>query len=192
MTTFAKFAREFATGAAAFRRELQRTNRDCYVAAREVEVLGLTSKGERTGSGEPDFLSLGKMSGAQVRKSVEHFLKNGAVRVAVEVGYDAWENFAVYARQDGSDYEPRIDHFSMDVPEELLAVVRREIVWPIGYADGRTQALNGYTLEEAKAAKGIGPDENGFYAQGFVAGFEDAQRSHEARRERLLNGDVIQ
>lgn len=118
MTTFSKFAQEFRTHAAQCRAKLQQGEQG-YVAAREVEIIPTNEDGR---AGDPVFLRLGKMTGETLRREVESVLDcPGLTGVAVEIGFDLWENFHQYMhRDDGWDYEPRIDHFSMDIPRELI------------------------------------------------------------------------
>ena len=111
-------AREFRKGATAARAELAKQFRSNYVAAREVEFIPFNASGR---CGEPTYAALSEVNGTVVEREVRALLEQypQATGVGVEVGFDVYESFGQYMQNlrnsAGFDYEPRVDHFSVDV-----------------------------------------------------------------------------
>jgi len=123
--TFGKVAEDFRKGAAVARRDLSHTNRGKFVAARQVEILPMTAGGRE---GDPaDYINISELTGEALFVSAHWALKHNpkATGVGISLGFDLWENVYEFAhRGEGFDYEPRIDHFEVDLPEELVAQLR--------------------------------------------------------------------
>lgn len=118
---YGKVAKDFKAEAAAFRRSLTK-DLGGYIAPREVEFIAFNADGR---VGDPNYGRLSELTGKVIEREVLDLLKQypAATGVAVEVGFDAWENFWYFAhKDDGYDYEPRVDHYSVDVSrDEALA-----------------------------------------------------------------------
>jgi hypothetical protein len=122
--SYGKIAKEFKAGAAEARRNLQKDFRGKYVAAREIELLAVTAAGHRSDAngGEPlDFVPVGKLSGKRIAQAFEN-LPADASKISLSLGFDLWESFGEYIQTMGRgpsfDYEPRIEHYEVDVEKE--------------------------------------------------------------------------
>lgn len=120
--SFGGVVKSFKSGAAATRRQL---NKDVpgYVAAREVEFIPFNASGR---VGDPTYARLSELTGKAVEREVLSLLEEYPVAtgVSVEIGFDAYESFGQYMQNlrnnAGFDYEPRIDHFNVDVSRSDL------------------------------------------------------------------------
>ena len=115
--SFGAVAKSFKGGAAATRRQLNK-QMSGYVAAREVEFIAFNASGR---VGEPTYGRLSELTGKVVEREVRSLLDDYPVAtgVSVEIGFDAYESFGEYMQNlrnsAGFDYEPRVEHFNVDV-----------------------------------------------------------------------------
>ena len=118
-TIYSAKLQEFRKGVTATRAELSKQFRSNYVATREVEFIPMDASGR---VGEPTYAGLSNLTAAFVESEVRSLLDDypQATGVGVEVGFDVYESFGQYMQNlrngAGFDYEPRVDHYSVDVP----------------------------------------------------------------------------
>lgn len=124
MKTAAQIVKEFRTGHAlaieACRRHYGRRR---FIAPREVEVMACDGKGERL-TNEPIEIPLSKLNAKSLSAAMASLQRRrpDATHIAVEIGYDLWDSFYEYMkRDDGYDYDPRVDHHCLELPCSEIA-----------------------------------------------------------------------
>jgi hypothetical protein len=113
-TNYARTAADFRETAFEIRRQLERQHGG-FVKCREVEIIPLDGQGERCG--DPEYCKLAELSGTNLLFMIEVQRQCYAAcrAVCVEIGYDHYESRRDIMEPD-ADYEPRIDHYSIELP----------------------------------------------------------------------------
>lgn len=115
--------REFRTGVVATRMALKRDYWRNYVATREVELIPCNAQGR---VGDPNYCPLSCLSVSWVQVAAADLLRTypDATHVAVEVGFDLYASFGEYMQNQrhdaGYDYDPRVEHYSVDLPRDVV------------------------------------------------------------------------
>ena len=89
---------------------------------RGVDVVAYDAKGDRVG--DPEFLEVHKITGAQLKAAFQHLMRYDAdkiVGISIQGGIDTHDSFAEYMadHRDGgwSDYEPMTNEWSLDIDD---------------------------------------------------------------------------